>query len=505
MSTGFHGFVTNEKGVGLKGWLSGPRRPKGPTIQKNTPMDPHRIAVLPMINISPDPADAYFADGLTEELISTLSKISELSVISRTSVMRYRGQEKAATEIGTELAASAILEGSVRKAGEKLRITAQLIDTQTDKHLWSETYDRELRDIFAVQSDIATNIAGSLRVALLKGDKEKIAKKPTENMKAYALYLKAKTLLVSRTEAELKAAKEIFESAIALDPAYAPAYSGLADAYNMLGDYSTAIPPLTARRQARELVSKALEMNPDLAEARATLGLLLASDYDFAGAERELRRAISLNPSYSNAHYWLGQFVLSSQGRYQECLEELEKAELADPMSIVVLNMQFIWLLAYAGNRDEAAKKVARADQLYPEHRMTRGMNALFQYFNGNYSGAIELLLKGTGMGGQRTPGDLPMLVWSYSATGNREEARKWLGKIEILPEETPFRSIFMAIAHAALGDLDEFFNWTRRSIEEKTMEFGRLRLIDKEIGGTSNIRQDPRFVELFKKVRLEA
>ena len=187
--------MSEEKGVGLKGWLSGPRRPKEHGIQKLAPMDPHRIAVLPMINISPDPADAYFADGLTEELISTLSKISELSVISRTSVMRYRGLAKAAADIGTELAVSAILEGSVRKAGEKLRITAQLIDTQSDKHLWSETYDRELRDIFAVQSDIAAKIAGSLRVALLKEDKEKIAKKPTENMRAYALYLKGENTL----------------------------------------------------------------------------------------------------------------------------------------------------------------------------------------------------------------------------------------------------------------------------------------------------------------------
>jgi TolB-like protein len=169
----FQQFVAEDKGVGLKGWLSGPRHPRKPTIQKLVPRDPHRIAVLPMINISPDPADAYFADGLTEELISTLSKISELSVISRTSVMQYRGLTRAATEIGTELAVSAVLEGSVRKAGEKLRITTQLIDTQSDKHLWSETYDRELRDIFAVQSDIAAKIAGSLRDCPSKGGQRK--------------------------------------------------------------------------------------------------------------------------------------------------------------------------------------------------------------------------------------------------------------------------------------------------------------------------------------------
>jgi adenylate cyclase len=473
-------------------------------------MDPHRIAVLPMINISPDPVDAYFADGLTEELISTLSKISGLSVISRTSVMRYRGLAKAATEIGTELAVSAILEGSVRKAGEKLRITAQLIDTQTDKHLWSETYDRELRDIFAVQSDIAANIAGSLRVALLREDKEKIAKKPTENMRAYALYLKGKTLLVSRTQADLEIAKELFESAIAIDPAYAPAYSGLADAYILLGApaspfLSSAIPLSTAKRQARELVSKALEMNPDLAEARATLGLLFGSEYDFAGAEKELRRAISLNPSYSNAHYWLGQLVLAPLGRYRECLEELNLAELADPMSIVVLGGQLLWLMLYAGDKEQSARKVAKATQLYPEHQLTTAMNVLFHYYTGNYSRAIELL-KAIGVGEKPyTLGALPMLVWAYSAIGNREEARKWLAKIEMLPRETPYRSLYITISHAGLGDVDEFFIWARRAIEDKALNFGRLRLLDREIPAMPNIRQDPRFAELFKNVGLRA
>jgi TolB-like protein/Tfp pilus assembly protein PilF len=502
----FQGFVAEDKGVGLKGWLSGPRHPRKPTIQKLVPRDPHRIAVLPMINISPDPADAYFADGLTEELISTLSKISELSVISRTSVMRYRGLARAATEIGTELAVSAILEGSVRKAGEKLRITTQLIDTQSDKHLWSETYDRELRDIFAVQSDIATKIARSLRVALLKEDEEKISKKPTENMRAYALYLKGKTLLVSRTEADLKVAKELFESAIALDPAYAPAYSGLADAYLLLGDYSSTISPSTADRRAQELVSKALELNPDLAEARATLGLLLAQKYNFAGAEKELRRAISLNPSYSNAHNWLGQFVLAEQGRYRECLEELSLAELADPLSISVLNNEFTWLLLFERNLEQAALKLAKASQLYPGHTTTRSGNVLFHLATENYSRVIELSLEAIGHDESlRNNILLAWLVKAYAALGNREEARRCLARLETLPEGTPYKSVCLTLAHAGLGDANEFFVWARRAIEEKVMSLGHLRLIDREVPGTGSIRQDPRFTDLFKKVGLEA
>ena len=497
--------MTDEKGVGLKGWLSGPRRPRQPAVSKLVPMDPHRIAVLPMINISPDPADAYFADGLTEELISTLSKISELSVISRTSVMRYRGLARAATEIGTELAVSAILEGSVRKAGEKLRITAQLIDTQSDMHLWSETYDRELRDVFAVQSDIAAKIAGSLRVALLKEDKEKIARKPTDNMKAYALYLKGRTLLVSRTEAELKAAKELFESAIALDPGYALAYSGLADAYILLGDYSSAILPSTANRQAREIVSKALELNPDLAEARATLGLLLAQECDFPAAENELRRAISLNPSYSNAHNWLGQFVLAEQGRYRECLEELSLAELADPLSISVLHNEFTWLLLFERNLEQAALKLAKASQLYPGHTSIKSGNVLFHLATENYLRVIDLSLEDIKSDGKPTNFLLAWLVKAYSATGNREEARKCLARLETLPEGTPYRSVYLLLAYAGLGEVNEFFTWARRAIEEKDISFGHLRLIDREIPGTGSIRQDPRFTELFKKAGLKS
>ncbi len=474
-------------------------------------MDKHRIAVLPMTNISPDPKDAYFAEGMTEELITVLSQLQGLRVIARTSVDRYSKRDKSVAQIATELQVGSVMEGSVRMAGERIRVTVQLISGESEEHLWSEMYDRRLDDIFGIQTDIAKQVAKSLKVKLLRGEVERMESRAPVNASAYAAYLKGRTLLVSRTGADLKAAKEIFESAIALDPSYAPAYSGLADAYIFLGApasllLSSAITPSTAKRQARELVSKALEMNPDLAEARATLGLLLASEYDFAGAEKEIRRAISLNPSYSNAHNWLGQLVLAPLGRFRECLEELNMAELADPMSISVLGSQLLWLLLYAGDIEQSARKVAKAIQLYPEHRMTRGMNALFHYYTGDYSRAIELSLKAIDVDEKpHTMGALPVLVWAYSAIENREEARKWLAKIEKLPEETPYRSLYLMIAHAGLGEVDEFFTWARRAIEEKALNFGRLRLIDREILAMRNIRQDPRFIELFKKAGLEA
>jgi TolB-like protein/Tfp pilus assembly protein PilF len=501
--------LADEKGVGLKGWLSGPRRktPIGQAeVEKLVPLDSHRIAVLPLTNISPDPKDAYFADGMTEELITVLSQVQGLRTIARTSVDRYSKRDKSVAQIASELQVGSVMEGSVRMAGERIRVTVQLVSGESEEHLWSEKYDRRLDDIFEIQTDIAKQVAKSLKVKLLQREVERIESRAPENTSAYSAYLKGRALLTSRTEVDLKAARKLFESAIALDPAYAPAYSGLADCYVLLRDYSLAIPPSAAKQQAQELVSKALKLNPDLAEARASLGLLLASEYDFDGGERELRRAISLNPSYSNAHLWLGQGVLANQGRYRECLEELDMAELADPMSIVVIYGQFTWLMLYDRNMDESAKKVAKANQLYPRHQLTEEMNILFQIYIGNYTRAIELLLEAIDV--EKKPYTVRLfhyLVGAYSATGNREEARKWLAKLEMLPKETPGRPLFIAVAYAGLGEWNEFFAWANRAAEDTSWHFGRLRLSDPEIPGLRSIRKDPRYNELFKKAGLEA
>ncbi len=465
-----------------------------------------RLAVLPLSNISPDPKDAYFADGMTEELITVLSQVQGLRVIARTSVEPYSKRDKSVAQIARELRVGSVMEGSVRMARDRIRVTVQLINGKTEEHLWSEKYDRRLDDIFEIQTDIAKQVANSLRVKLLPNELDRIESRAPVNASAYSAYLKGRALLVSRTEADLKEAKEIFESALALDPAYAPAYSGLADAYMFLGDYSSAIPLSTAERQARELVSKSLEINPDLAEAQATLGVLLAREYDFEGAEKELRRAISLNPSYSNAHNWLGQFVLAEQGRYRECLEELHLAELADPLSIVVLVNELSWLLLFEANLEQAALKLAKASQLYPEHPMTTNANVFFQLVSRNYSRAIDLSLEAIEHGElAHTSFLMAWLVTAYSEIGNREEARKWLARVEELPEGTPYRSVLLTLAYGGLDEANGFFIWARRAIEEKTMSFGHLRLIDREIPTVRNVRQDPRFIELFRKVGLEA
>ena len=272
---------------------------------------PGRIAVLPFENISPDPGDSYFADGLTEEMISVLSEVRGLRVIAKTSVNTYKATTKSVTQVGHDLKVGFVIEGSVRKAGNKIRVNAQLVEVESQERVWSNHYDRDLGDIFSIQSDIAKRVADSLEVTLLAGEIARIDRKETENPVAYVAYLKGRTLLSERTETSLRRAKEQFEIAIREDAAYAKAYSGLADTYMILGDYLFAPVP-TSLEEAKRHIDRALELEPDLAEARVSLAFYLTYDYNFSEAEKHFKRAIALNPSYAVAHHW-----------YASCLETL--------------------------------------------------------------------------------------------------------------------------------------------------------------------------------------
>ncbi len=255
----------DDKGIGIKGWISG-SKPKTRTEEprpEQVVLDKHRIAVLPFSNISPDTKDEYFADGMTEELISTLSKISGLTVIARTSVMGYKSGQKKITEVAKELQVGTVLEGSVRKAGDRLRITAQLIDPQTSGHLWAESYDRELKDVFAIQTDISKTIAQTLKVQLLPKERAAIENEQTVNPEAHTLYLKGRFYWNQRNQAALTRAVEHFEDAIKLDPEYALAYSGLADSYFIIGQYGFGN-PLTNFQKTRTFAGKALELDENL-------------------------------------------------------------------------------------------------------------------------------------------------------------------------------------------------------------------------------------------------
>ncbi len=298
-------------------------------------LDPRRVAVLPLTNMSPDPNDRYFADGMTEELISRVSKIGELGVISRTSIMRYRDTTVPLGQIGQELGVGSVLEGSLRKAGNRVRITAQLVDVKSDRHLWSESYDRNLDDIFAIQSDIAQQVAEALKVQLLTGERQGIQRKATESVEAYTLYLKGRYYWNERTEEGNKMVSRYFEEATKKDPKFALAYVGLADCYNIFSDYRW-MPPGEALPKAKSFALRALEMDDGLAEAHASLGLVLCNhDWDFDAAEREFKRAIELNPSYASAHQWYAIFLVFMR-RDLDAYDEIKRASELDPLSPII-------------------------------------------------------------------------------------------------------------------------------------------------------------------------
>jgi len=302
--------------------------------EMNEEADVSRIAVLPFVNISPDPKDEYFADGLTEEMISTISNISELSVISRTSVMTYRGTNKKVRDIGRELDAGSVLEGSVRKADNRMRITVQLIDVRNDRHLWAQSYDRQLDDVFAIQSDIANRVADALKVKILPDERQRLRKRPTNSTEAYTLYLKGRYYWNERKKESLLKAIKYFERAIGLDPNYALAHAGISDCYSVLGDHGY-LPYSEAFAGSRRYAAKAVELDDSSAEAHTSLASSLVTNWDWDGSEREFRRALELNPNYATAHHWYG-LLLMKKGKLDEALREALRAQELDPLSPIV-------------------------------------------------------------------------------------------------------------------------------------------------------------------------
>jgi TolB-like protein len=328
--------LSEDKDLGIKGWLSG-KKPKGKAQESNNGqaiLDKHRIAVLPFVNMSPDPNDEYFADGMTEEVISTVSGISGLSVISRTSAMCYKGTTKKVEDIGRELNAGSALEGSFRKAGNRIRVTTQLIDVATDRHLWAQNYDRNLDDIFEVQSDIAKQVADALMVRILFPEKGRIEKKLTESTEAYTLYLKGLYLWGKRTgERPLDAVKEAvqcFERAVKEDPGFALGYVWLAMCSVKLTEFGVEIS--ANLEKAKRMSARALELDSGLAEAHSSNGYALMYSYDMKGAEDEFKKAIQLKPSDAHAHLCY-HFVLLFRHRWDEALEHIEAAVGLDPLS----------------------------------------------------------------------------------------------------------------------------------------------------------------------------
>jgi TolB-like protein/Tfp pilus assembly protein PilF len=460
------------------------------TSASSTQLDKKRIAVLPFANMSSNPEDGYFADGMTEELITSLSGVRQLAVIARTSVMKYKGSQKDASDVGKELNAGTLIEGSVRKAGNKVRITTQLIDTSTESHIWAQNYDRNLDDVFAIQSEIAEKVAGELKIRLVDSEKRVIEKKPTENTEAYTYFLRGRELLREQTDASLKQAIALFEKAIELDPNFARAYVGEAECHQFLADRGNEPSDLSVTIVRR--LGRALNLEPNLPEAHAALAVVFFNEDNVIGSEAEVKRALELNPSLPDP-CWLMFELAAIKGEPVEMVRQIEAAYRLDPIRPDFI-LRFGLAYLYTGREQEALEFWKKNEQLAPALANT-GMT-MYYLAKGNLEKAKELHAKAE----QLDPTN-PRVTWMGGAIaameGDRERAHLTIKKMENA-QMGPVGFNFIAYVYHALGNLDAFFEYLNKAVEghaliPTTLMYSPL---------FAKARNDPRYRELVEKLR---
>ena len=422
-------------------------------------LDKTRIAVLPFTNMSSNPEEGYFADGMTEELITSLSGVRQLTVIARTSVMKYKGSQKGASEVGKELNAGTLIEGSVRKAGNKVRITAQLIDAATEGHLWAQNYDRQLEDIFAIQSEIAEKVAGELRIRLVDSEKKTLEKKPTENTEAYSNFLRGRELLREDTDASVMQALSLFEKAIELDPKFAKAYVGVAECHQFLA--TAGYEPFdVALSTAKTSLDRAISLDPDLPEAHASLAYMFFNMDDVPGSEAEATTALELNPSLPDPYVWLAE-VAGIKGDLEEMVRLNETAYRLDPVrptNIYGVGTAYL----STGREQEALELWKKTEQLAPAYTY-RGMTEYY-LTKGEPEKAKEFYAKAV-----KLEPTNPRITWMggfiAALEGDREKAQLAIKKLGD-PKVGPLGFNFSGYIYHALGDLDSFFECINKALE---------------------------------------
>ena len=457
-----------------------------------------RLAVLPLASISSDPENEYFADGLTEELITTLSQLRGLQVIARTSVAHYKTNPKPVDQLGAELGISWVLEGSVRRVKDQVRITVQLIDVASQSHAWAATYDRKLEDILAIQSDVARQIADTLEVRLGTGEEQRLGARPSVKADSYLAYLKGRSILAGGwSEGNLREATRHFELAVSIDPSNARAYSGLADVIRLrVWQRDPEVQPgwdATSRAHAK----RAVELDPDLAEAHCSLATILWDDFQYPEAVIEFERALSLNPSYAQAHH-LYAAVLEDQGRVDEALRELTIAEEFDPKSTSLLS-HHVWLLSTLGRGRDARPLAERIGQLAPDSAMYYAALGNCYKAEGEVSKALELFDRGsTLLPVPERSSFYRVLFWAEQ--GRTKEARELLEDLKRQDDRSVHRPDMLALAEALMGNYDEAFRILFQALDEhETYAFQGLRLIPQ----LKDFRRDPRFASLQRRMNL--
>jgi TolB-like protein/DNA-binding winged helix-turn-helix (wHTH) protein/Flp pilus assembly protein TadD len=454
------------------------------------------LAVLPLENLSGDASQNYFADGMTDELITDLAQISALRVISRTSVMVYKGARKPLPQIARELNVDAVVEGTVLRSGDRVRITAQLIEASTDKHLWSQSYEGELRDTLALQNRVAGAIADQIRINLTPREQAALKDVKVVNPEAYESYLKGRYFWNKRTADGLKVALAYFNEAIDEDPKYAQAYSGLADTYALLGDWQYAVmTPKEAFPKAKAAAIRALELNSALGEAHNSLAFVLDGfDWNFYAAGNEFRRAIELNPGYATAHHWYA-WHLGLLGRFDEAIAEMKKAQSLDPLSLII-NADLAEILVLGHYSDESIAQSRKTIEMDSNFALAHNQLAQAYLQKHMYEEAVAELQKAVRLSGD-SPTCIANLARAYVAGGKRSEAEKLLSDLKRRSNPAYSNAPEIAIIYVSLGDKDQAMNWLEKGYEERFNPGVLLR------PGFDPLRSDSRFQNLLRRIGL--
>jgi TolB-like protein/DNA-binding winged helix-turn-helix (wHTH) protein/Tfp pilus assembly protein PilF len=449
------------------------------------------LAVLPLKNLTDDPANDYFSDGITESLIDSLSNVNGLKVISRGSVFRFRGREIDPREVGQQLGVAAVLEGSVRRDENSVRVAVRLVSAEDGRVLWaSETNERNLRDIFALQDEIARQVATAMRFRLSGEVAQQLTRRYTDNVEAYQLYLKGRFFWNKRTEAGLRKGIEYFDQAIKIDPNYALAYAGIADSYALLDLYGE-LKTTDYFSQAKKAAHKALDLDNTLAEAHTSLAYVkYYYDWEWSGAEQEFKRAIELNPNYATAHQWYAEYLFYMK-RFDESLAEINRAHELDPLSLVInteLGSPYFYMRQY----DQAMEKYRKALEMEPHFPLATYSLALCYEQKSMFDEAITML------GGGKYPS--ATLASIYAASGRRQEAKQMLHGIIKNPKPPySFSPYLVARVYTVLGDKDQAFAWLEKAHEVRDERMVMLK-VDQDL---DSLRADTRFADLMRRVGL--
>lgn len=452
------------------------------------------IAVLPFENLSSDKENAYFAEGIQDEILTRLAKIADLKVISRTSTEKYKSAPSNLREIAQQLGVVNILEGSVQKSNDQVRITVQLINALNDSHLWADTYDRKLIDAFSVESDVAQRIAASLTAKLTGSEKRALSARPTENTEAYQLYLKGRFFWNKRTGTDLKIAADYFEKAVAADPGFAGAYAGLAQADVLLPVFGAGR-PLDFFPRANAAARRAIELDETSAEGHAALGMLLLFDSKFAGSEQEFRRAIELNPNYATAHHWFGNSVLVTLARFDEAIKEGERAVELDPLSLII-NADLGSTLMVARRYDDAITQLRRTLALDGNFAYAHWNLGEALYLKGDAPAALAEYERAAAL--DNDPQIMALRARAFAETGRKEQALEILRQMKELDLHQYVRGYLFSLVYTGLGDKETAIGYLEKAVQ--TGETGDTTWI-KVDPMFDPLRSEPRFQRLIEKI----